>query len=55
MIKVRTDAALAALADAPVSEEAFVELTALAAEAVDRQTLNFSQDCRKFVGDRQKV
>ena len=39
MIKVRTDAALAALGDAPVSEEAFVELTALAAEAVDRATL----------------
>jgi geranylgeranyl diphosphate synthase, type I len=37
MIKVRTDAALDALGDAPVSEEAFVELTALAAEAVDRR------------------
>ncbi len=44
-----------ALGDAPVSEEAFVELTALAAEAVDRPTLNFSQDCRKFVGGRRKV
>jgi geranylgeranyl diphosphate synthase type I len=37
MIKVRTDAALDALGDAPVSDEAFVELTALAAEAVDRR------------------
>jgi len=37
MIKVRTDAALGALADAPVSGEALPVLTALAAEAVDRQ------------------
>jgi geranylgeranyl diphosphate synthase type I len=37
MIKVRTDAALGALADAPVSAEALPVLTALAAEAVDRQ------------------
>ena len=37
MINVRTDAALDALGDAPVSDEAFVELTALAAEAVDRR------------------
>jgi geranylgeranyl diphosphate synthase type I len=37
MIKVRTDAAMGALADAPVSAEALPVLTALAAEAVDRQ------------------
>jgi geranylgeranyl diphosphate synthase type I len=37
MIKVRTDAALGALADAPVSAEALPVLTELAAEAVDRQ------------------
>jgi len=36
MIRVRTDAALSALADAPVSGEARAMLTALAAEAVDR-------------------
>ncbi|MDG4827504.1 polyprenyl synthetase family protein [Asanoa sp. WMMD1127] len=37
MIKVRTDAALGALADAPVSAEALPVLTELASEAVDRQ------------------
>jgi len=37
MIKVRTDGALAALADAPVSAEARPMLTTLAAEAVDRR------------------
>jgi geranylgeranyl diphosphate synthase type I len=37
MIKVRTEAALAALEDAPVSGEAFDMLTALAAEVVDRR------------------
>lgn len=36
MIRVRTEAALDALADAPVSDEAFGVLTALASEAVDR-------------------
>jgi len=36
MIRVRTEAALDALGDAPVSDEAFGVLTALASEAVDR-------------------
>ncbi len=37
MIKVRTDAALSALADAPISRDADAVLAALAAEVVDRE------------------